>query len=54
MKPFILADLNNGTKFHNCNCWSTNDTRSHLSHWVSNHHIGNEDLVLSGHVKVSS
>ncbi len=25
IKPSILADFSNGTKFHNCTCWSTND-----------------------------
>jgi len=30
-------------------------TRNHrLLHRVSNHHIGNEDLVLSGHVEIGS
>ncbi len=54
MKPCILADLNNGTKFHIYTCWSTKDTQSHrLSCWVSNHHIGNKDLVLLGHVEIN-
>jgi hypothetical protein len=53
MKPSILADLTHGTKFRNYTYWSTNDIRSDcLLHWVNNHHIGNEDLVLSGHVKI--
>jgi hypothetical protein len=26
MKPSMLADLNNGAKFHNCTCWLINDT----------------------------
>ncbi len=26
MKPFILVDLSNGTKFRNCTYWLTNDT----------------------------
>jgi hypothetical protein len=29
MKPFILMDFNNGAKFHNCICWSTDDIHSH-------------------------
>ncbi len=53
MKPFILADLSNGVKFHNYTCRSTNDTQSHhLPHQINNHHINNKDLVLSGHVKI--
>jgi hypothetical protein len=28
MKPSILVDLNNGTKFHGCTYWSTNDQAS--------------------------
>jgi hypothetical protein len=55
MKPFIFADLNDGAKFHNYICWSTNDTWNHyLLCRVSNHHIGNEDLILSSHVKIDS
>jgi hypothetical protein len=55
MKPFILMDLSNGTKFRNYTCWSTNDTHSHrLSCQVSNHHINNKDLVLTNHVEISS
>ncbi len=55
MKPFILVDLSNGVKFCNCACWSTNDTRSHcLSRQVNNYHIGNEDLILLGHVQINS
>ncbi len=54
MKPFILVDFNNGVKFCNYTCWSINDTQSHrFPHQVSNHHINNEDLVLSGHVKTN-
>ncbi len=54
MKPSILADLSNGVKFHNCICWLTNDIWSHyLSCWISDHHINNEDMVLSGHVKIN-
>jgi hypothetical protein len=53
MKPFIFTDLNNGVKFRNCICWLTNDTWSHsLLCWVSNLHISNEDLILSGHVEI--
>jgi hypothetical protein len=54
VKPFIFVNLSNGAKFHSYTCWSTNDTQSH--HFlcqVSNHHIGNEDLVLLGHVKIN-
>ncbi len=55
MKPFILMDLSNGVKFQNYTCWLTNDIQSyHFLHWVSNHHISNEDLVLSNHVKINS
>jgi hypothetical protein len=54
MKPSILADFSNGAKFCNYTCWSTNDIQSHrLLHWVNNHHINNENLVLSGHVKIN-
>jgi hypothetical protein len=53
MKPSIFMDLSNGVKFRNCTCWSTNDIQSHcFLHQVSNHHIDNEDLVLSGHVEI--
>jgi hypothetical protein len=55
MKPYIFVDLNNGVKFHSCTYWSTNDTRSHhLPHQVNNHHINNENMVLSNHVKINS
>jgi hypothetical protein len=55
MKPSIFGDISNGTKFCNYTCWSINDTQDHrLPHWVSNHHIGNENLVFSGHVKIDS
>ncbi len=53
MKPFILMNLNNGTKFCICTCWSTNDTRSHyLSCQISNYHINNKNLVLTSHVEI--
>jgi hypothetical protein len=53
MKPFIFTDLSNDIKFRNYTYWSTNDTQSHrLPHWVSNHHIGNKNLVLLGHVEI--
>jgi hypothetical protein len=55
MKCFIFVDLNNGVKFRNYTCWSINDTQSHcLLHRVNNHHINNENLVLSGHVETDS
>ncbi len=55
MKPFILADLKNDIKFCNYTYWSIDDIQNHhLSHRISNHHIGNKDLVLSGHVKIGS
>ncbi len=55
MKPSIFANFCNGSKFHICICWSTNDIQSHhLLLQVSNHHINNEDLVLSGNVKIGS
>jgi len=55
MMPFILVDFNNGIEFYNYTCWLTNDIQNHcLPHWVSNHHIGNKDLVLSSHVEISS
>jgi hypothetical protein len=54
MKPFRLADLNNGIKFHNRTCWSTNDIRNYcFLCWVNNHHIVNKDLVFLNHVKIS-
>ncbi len=53
VKPSILGNLNNGIKFCNCICWSSNDTRSHhLQRQISNHHIGNEDLILLGHIEI--
>ncbi len=53
MKPFILANLSNGANFRSCTCWLTNEIRNHcILCWVNNHHIGNEDLVLSGHVQI--
>jgi hypothetical protein len=55
MKHFILANLNNDTKFHNYTYWSTNDSRSHrLAYWINNHPIANEDLIFPGHVKIDS
>jgi hypothetical protein len=55
LKPSIFVDFNNDTKFCNCTCWSSNDIRSHYPPcWVNNHHIGNENLVFSGHVKIDS
>jgi hypothetical protein len=55
LKPFIFAGFSNGIRFHSYTCWLTNDTRNHhLSCWVNNHHIDNENLVLSGHVKIGS
>ncbi len=43
MKPSILADINNGVKFHNYTYWLTNDTWSpYFLCQVSNHHIGNK------------
>ncbi len=53
MKPYMLVNISNGVKFCSCTFWLINDTRSHhLSCWVSNHHIGNKDLVLMSHVKI--
>jgi len=55
MKPFILVDLSNEAKFHNCICWLTNYTQCHhLSRWVSYYHIGNKYLVLLDHVEIGS
>jgi hypothetical protein len=55
MKPFILVDFSNGTKFPNYTCWSTSDTQSHLfSCQINNHHNGNKTLVLTNHVKIDS
>jgi hypothetical protein len=55
MKLSIYTDPNNGVKFHSYTYWLTNDTRSHrLLRWVNNHHIYNKDLILLGHVKISS
>jgi len=54
MKSSILVDLSNGAKFHSYTYWLSNNPWSHqLLCWVSNHHIDNEDLVLSGHVKIN-
>jgi hypothetical protein len=53
--PFILANLSNGVKFGSCTYWSTNDIWSHhFPRRVNNHHIGNEDLILSSLVQISS
>jgi len=55
MKPFILADFYNGAKFCSYTYWLTNDTQSHcLLCQVNNHHIGNENMVLLGHVEINS
>ncbi len=32
MKPYILAEFSNDTKFRNCTCWLTNDTQRHISY----------------------
>jgi hypothetical protein len=54
MNPFIIADLSNDVKFCNCTCWLTNGIRNHyLSHQINNHHISNENLVFSNHVKIN-
>jgi hypothetical protein len=54
MKHFIIANFNNGIKFHNCTYWSTNDIQSHhFVRQVTNHHINNKDLVFSKHVKIA-
>jgi len=48
MKPFILTNLNNDIKLHNCTYWLTNDTHNHCFPFrVNNHHINNKDLVLT-------
>jgi len=53
MKPFIFVNFNNGAKFRKCTCWLTNETQSHcILCWVNSHHIGNEELVLLGHVEI--
>jgi hypothetical protein len=53
LKPSIFMDLSNGIKFRNCTYWLTNDTWNHyLPYWVSNHHIGNEKLVLLDHAEI--
>ncbi len=55
MKPFILANINNGAKFHTYTCSLTNDIQNHHPlHQVNNHHINNKNLVLSSHVKINS
>jgi hypothetical protein len=55
MKPSIFVDFNNGVKFHNYTYWSINDIWNHcLSRQVSNHHISNENLNLSGDVEINS
>ncbi len=54
MKPTILVDFSNGIKFHSYTCWLTDDIQNHyLLHWINNYHIGNKNLVFSGHVKIS-
>ncbi len=55
IKSYILTDLSNETKFHNCTYWSTNDIPSHhLPCQVNNHHINNKNLILTSHVKINS
>jgi hypothetical protein len=55
MKPFILVDIKNGVKFCNHTYSLTNDIWNHYPLCqVSNHHIDNKNLVLLGHVKISS
>ncbi len=55
MKPYILANFNNGVKFRNCTYKSTNDTQNPcFLHWVNNLHIDNKDMVLVGHVEINS
>jgi hypothetical protein len=55
MKPFILANFNNGIKFHNYTCRLINDIcNHHFSCWDNNHHIDNKDLVLLSHVELCS
>jgi hypothetical protein len=54
-KPFIFGNLNSGFNFCICTCWLINDTCNYcLSWWVSNHHIGNKDLVFTSHVEIAS
>jgi hypothetical protein len=51
MKPYIFTNFNNGVKFRSCTYWSINDTWNHcFSCQVNNHHIGNKNLILLGHV----
>jgi len=53
MKPFILANFNDGVKFHSCARWSTKDScNHHLSCQVTNHHISNKVLILTSDVKI--
>jgi hypothetical protein len=53
MKPSILANINNGVKFHSCTYWLINDIQSHcLLRWVNNHHINNKDPILLSHVDI--
>jgi hypothetical protein len=55
VEPFIFVNFNNGIKFHNYTCWSTNDIQSHhLLCQVNNHHISNKDLVFLGHLEIDS
>jgi hypothetical protein len=54
-KPSTFVDLNNGAKFYNYICWLTNGTCNYnLLCQISNHHIGNKNMVLMNHVKINS
>jgi hypothetical protein len=53
MKPSILANFNNDTKFQSRTYWSINDICSHhLPCRVNNHHIDNKNLILMIHVEI--
>ncbi len=52
MKPSLLTNVKNGVRFYNYICWLINDIQKHyFSYQVNNHHINNENLILSSYVK---
>jgi hypothetical protein len=55
MKPSMFANFNNGIKFHNYTYQLINNIWSHrFLRQVGYHHIGNENLILSDDVEISS
>jgi hypothetical protein len=54
LKPSIFVDLNNGVKFCTCTCLLSNDIRNHcFLYRIRDHHINNENLVVSSHVEIN-